>query len=324
MARATPEQQGTGRVGAASTAPIGAAFGARTTAAEVVAGLDLRGKTVLLTGSNSGLGLETLRALTGRGAHVIATARTLEKAQAAIAAAGDGASSRCTALACELAEPAAVRACVDAVRALDRPLDALIANAGIMALPRPEVRHGLELQFLTNHVGHFVLVTGLLDRLADDGRVVMVSSRAHHGAPREGIAFDDLAATRRYRPWTAYGQSKLANLLFARELARRLASSARPQRCAHAIHPGVIRTNLVRHLGPLTRGVLAAVAPLVLKSAEQGAATQCFVAVHPAVAGLNGRYFADCREARPSAHGRDDALARRLWEVTEALVARLV
>ncbi|MBK6846732.1 MAG: SDR family NAD(P)-dependent oxidoreductase [Proteobacteria bacterium] len=303
-----------------------AVFGARSTAAEVVAGLDLKGKTVLLTGSNSGLGLETLRALIGRGAHVIALARTQDKASASLIEASGGSRPATlvgTALACELAEPAAVRTCVAAVRALGRPIDALIANAGIMALPRPEQRYGLELQFLTNHVGHFMLVTGLLDQLADDGRVVMVSSRAHHGAPRGGIAFDDLSGARHYRPWVAYGQSKLANLLFARELAQRLAQSARPRRSAHALHPGVIRTNLVRHLNPLLRGVLALAAPLVLKSAAQGAATQCYVAVHPALAGLNGRYFADCREALPSPYGRDDALARRLWEVTEALVACL-
>ncbi|MBK8480599.1 MAG: SDR family NAD(P)-dependent oxidoreductase [Proteobacteria bacterium] len=307
----------------------GGAFGARSTAAEVVGGLDLRGKTVLLTGSNSGLGLETLRALIGRGASVIALARTAEKAAAAVAEAGGALSdarssgAACTTLACELSEPSAVRACVEAVRALGRPIDALIANAGIMALPRLEQRHGLELQFLTNHVGHFILVTGLLDQLADDGRVVMVSSRAHRGAPPGGIAFDDLAGTRDYRPWAAYGQSKLANLLFARALASRLASSPRARRTANAIHPGVIRTNLVRHLNPLVRGVLAVAAPLILKTAAQGAATQCYVAVHPAATGVSGRYFADCREARTSRHGGDDALASRLWQVTEELVARL-
>jgi WW domain-containing oxidoreductase len=189
-----------------------------------------------------------------------------------------------------------------------------------MALPRREVAHGIELQLFTNHVGHFLLVTGLLDRLADDGRVVMLSSEAHRRAPREGIRFDDLGAERGYSPWTAYGQSKLANLLFAKELARRLVGT---RRTAHAVHPGVIATNLGRHMPSIMRVALGVAAPLVLKSIPQGAATQTWAAVHPAAASLSGTYLADCNVARPRRDAEDPALAARLWEVTERIVARL-
>jgi WW domain-containing oxidoreductase len=200
------------------------------------------------------------------------------------------------------------------------PLDAVVCNAGIMALPRRETAFGIELQLFTNHVGHFLLVTGLLDRLADAGRVVMLSSDAHKAAPREGIRFDDLGAERSYSAWTAYGQSKLANLLFAKELARRLAGS---RRTANAVHPGVIHTNLGRHMPAIARAALGLAEPLVLKSVPQGAATQTWAAVHPAAASLSGAYLADCNVARPRRDADDSALAARLWDVTERIVARL-
>ncbi len=157
-------------------------FGHGSTAEEVTAGMSLGGKTFLVTGCSSGLGLETMRVLALRGARVLGTARTLEKARAACAAVGGDA----VPLACELSDPRSVRACVEAVLARGERLDALIGNAGIMALPRREQAFGVELQLFTNHVGHFLLVTGLLDALADDGRVVMLSSRAHLRAPGRG------------------------------------------------------------------------------------------------------------------------------------------
>jgi len=291
-------------------------FGYRSTAEQVTEGLDLTGRTYLLTGCNSGLGLETLRVLHLRGGHVLAAARSESRAREAI----DAVSAEGTPVACDLAEPASVRACVAAVKRLGRRLDGIICNAGIMALPRRQHKAGCELQLFTNHIGHFILVTGLLAQLADDGRVVMVSSRAHKRAPNEGIRFDDLGAERSYSPWGSYGQSKLANLLFARELARRLSGSART---ANALHPGVIRTNLGRHMSPVVRGALALVGPLVLKTVRQGAATQCYLATHPAVAGVSGKYFVDCHEAVPSRQGRDDALAERLWSVSEEIVGRV-
>ena len=288
-------------------------FGYNSTAEDVTNGLSLKGRNILVTGCNSGLGLETARVLALRGARVLGTARTVQKANDAFA----GKPGSFTGLACELSQPASVRACVEAVRNEGVKLDAIICNAGIMALPKLEQAFGYELQFFTNHIGHFILVTGLLDTLADDGRVVMLSSAAHKMAPEVGIEFDNLSGSKGYKSWTAYGQSKLANLLFAKELARRLAGT---KKTANAVHPGVIRTNLTRH-NPVAGVAMAVVAPLVLKDAQQGAATETYVAVSPALAGVSGRYFADCNEAKSRPDADDAALAAKLWAESEKIAA---
>ena len=290
-------------------------FGYNSTADEVTEGQEIAGKTYLLTGCNAGLGRETLRVLTARGARVVAAARSLDKAKAAAAEVGGDVIP----LAAELSEPASVRAAVQTVRDLGLPLDGIIANAGIMALPERTVKHGLELQFLTNHIGHFILVTGVLDQLTDQGRVVILSSAAHKQTYPEGIRLDDLSAARGYTPWGAYGQSKLSNLLFARRLATRL---PKPGQTANAIHPGVIATELSRHMSAAVQGVFHTLGPVfALKSIPQGAATQCYVATHRDAAQHSGLYFADCNPAPTSAHGQDDALAAALWEKTEEIVA---
>jgi WW domain-containing oxidoreductase len=288
-------------------------FGYGSTAEAVTEGLDLGGRTILLTGCNSGIGKETLRVLAKRGAHVIAAARTVEKAQAAC----DEVGGETTPVACELSEPVSVQACARKVIELGRPLDAIICNAGIMALPKLNQKHGYELQLFTNHIGHLILVTSLLDALTDNGRVVVVSSGAHNRAPPEGIQFDNLSGERDYSPWAAYGQSKLANLLFANHLAKRFAGTGKT---ANSLHPGVIHTNLSRSMNPIAGVALGIAAPLVLKSVGEGAATQCYLAVHPSVEGVSGKYFADCNESRSSSHGRDETMAERLWEVSEKIV----
>lgn len=291
-------------------------FGYGSTAEEVTEGLNLTGKTYLVTGCNSGLGYEAVRVLALRGALVIGTARTVEKAKAAC----DTVKGKTLPMACELSDPKSVRACVAEVKSQGIVLDGIICNAGIMALPKLEQAFGYELQFFTNHIGHFILVTGLLDQLAPTGRVVMLSSAAHTGAPREGIQFENLSGEKGYGDWKAYGQSKLANLLFAKELARRFAGS---QRTANAVHPGVISTNLGRHMNPVMGVVFRAVGPLVLKTVPQGAATEVFVAVHPSVAQVSGEYFADCNVATPRADANDADLAKKLWDVSEKIVAGL-
>jgi len=291
-------------------------FGYGSTADDVTEGLDLSGRTILLTGCNSGIGKETLRVLANRGAHVIAAARTLEKAQAACNEVG----GETTPVACELSEPASVQACAAQIIALGRPLDAIICNAGIMALPTLNQKFGYELQFFTNHIGHFMLVTSLLDSLAAKGRVVMVSSDAHHRAPREGIQFDNLTGEREYGALANYGQSKLANLLFANHLAKRLEGTGKT---ANSLHPGVIHTNLARSMNPIAKGALAIAAPLVLKSVAEGAATQCYLAVHPNVEGVAGKYLSDCNVGKSSRHGRDVEMAAKLWEVSEQIAAKV-
>lgn len=291
-------------------------FGYGSTAEQVTEGLSLAGKTFLVTGCNSGLGEETLRVLVMRGARVVGTARTVEKAKQACAAVG----GQTVPLACELSDPASVRACVESVKQAGITLDAIICNAGIMALPTLQKDHGYESQFFTNHIGHFILVTGLLDQLTETGRVVMLSSAAHVQAPKVGIEFDNLDGSKGYGAWRNYGQSKIANLLFAKELSRRFQGTGKT---ANAVHPGVIRTNLGRHMNPVANFVFGLVGPLGLKSVPQGAATQVYVATNPALSKTTGAYFADCNVAKPRPDANDEALAKKLWEESEKIVARL-
>ena len=290
-------------------------FGYGSTAEQVTEGLSLAGKTLLVTGANAGLGAEALRVLALRGARVIGTARTLEKARSACTGA-----AAALPLACELSEPESVRGCIAAVKASGARLDAIICNAGIMALPRLELAYGVEKHFFTNHIGHFMLVTGLIDQLTDAGRVVMLSSSAHRQAPQAGIEFDNLDGAKGYSAWSAYGQSKLANLLFAKELSRRFQGS---KRTANAVHPGVIRTSLQRHMNPLLSATLAVFGPIGLKSVGEGAATEVYAATHPLLADVSGEYLANCNLAKPRADANDPALSKRLWNVSEQIVAGL-
>ena len=223
-------------------------------------------------------------------------------------------------VACELSEPASIRACIDAVKSGAGPLDAIVCNAGVMAPPTLRQAHGYELQFFTNHIGHFILVTGLLNRLAPAGRVVVVASNAHRRASAAGIEFDNLSGARGYSPMRAYGQSKLANILFTRELARRLGSGGQTANC---LHPGVIATNLMRTVPLVGRVAMSLATPLVLKTAAEGAATQCYLATNPAVAGVTGAYFRDCNPAEPRPMAKDDAMAARLWTTSEEIAAKV-
>jgi NAD(P)-dependent dehydrogenase (short-subunit alcohol dehydrogenase family) len=291
-------------------------FGYGTTAEEVTEGLSLAGKTILITGCNSGLGQEAMRVLALRGARVVGTARTEEKAKAAGAAMkGDT-----MPLACELSDPASVRACVESVKKAGLELDAIICNAGIMALPKLEKAHGYELQFFTNHIGHFILVTGLLEQLTEAGRVVMLSSAAHAQAPKEGIQLDNLDGSKGYSDIRNYGQSKMANVLFAKELARRFAGT---KRTANAVHPGVIATNLTRYIHPVFAAIFNATSPLFLKNVPQGAATEVYVATHPSLAGVSGEYFADCNIAKSRRDSCDPELAKKLWAASEKIAAEV-
>lgn len=295
-------------------------FGFASTAEEVTEGIDLSGKNILITGINSGLGQESARVLALRGARIFGAARSEGKARDALASLPKAKAGEHVAVACELSEPASVRDAVKAVKDRGDKLDVLLCNAGIMALPERTIQHGQELQFLTNHIGHFMLVTGLLDALTDDARVVMLSSAAHAWAPSAGIQLDDLSFANGYSPNKAYGQSKLANLLFAKQLAKRFAGS---KKTANAVHPGVIATNLSRHMSTAVKLLMPVANAVALKSIPEGAATQCYVATHPSLRGVSGEYFADSNVARSSRHSRDEALAARLWTVSEEIVAKL-
>lgn len=271
---------------------------------------------MLITGVNSGLGFESMRALAARGAHVIGAARTLEKAEQACKSI-DGAT---TPVACELSDFASVDACASEVASRFERLDVLLCNAGIMALPELEQRYGLELQFVTNHLGHFRLTTRLLDQVkaAPAGRIVVVSSGAHMMGPKGGIDFDNLSGERGYDGWRFYGQSKLANILMARELSRRLEGTGA---VANALHPGIIQTNLGRHFDSDRPSLMEILARPFQRTVEQGAATQCLLAAHPKVEGVTGRYYASCRPSFSLPASRDVELAKRLWDVSEEILA---
>ncbi len=291
-------------------------FGFATTADEVAEGIDLTGKTVLITGCNSGLGYESMKTIAEHGGHVIGTARTMEKAVTAC----DSVAGKTTPLVCELTDFDSVVACADSVQALDVPLDVLMCNAGIMALPELEQVDGIEKQFVVNHLGHFILTMRLLPQVeaAPEGRIVMVSSIGYKNAPKAGVEFDNLSWNRDYKPFTAYGQTKLANALFAFELARIYEGTSVS---ANAIHPGLVATNLGRYISgkprdpnePLRKG---------FKTADQGASTQVYVAIDPNLKGVSGYYFEDCNPVVPTGtHMSDETLAAQLWAVSQALTA---
>jgi NAD(P)-dependent dehydrogenase (short-subunit alcohol dehydrogenase family) len=288
-------------------------FNKKTTTAEVTAGIDLTGKTVLITGATSGLGFESMRTLAARGARILATGRTLEKAQAACAQVG----ANCTPLALELESLDSVRACSEAVRALDTPIDVLMCNAGIMSLPQLEQVGGLEKQFAVNHLGHFLLVHRLLDKVkaAPQGRVVVMTSSAYKWATPAGIEFDNLSGARDYTPNKAYGQSKTANGLFSLELARRLEGTTATSNC---VNPGPVNTNLSRYYPAWQRRIFGFLG-FLLPTAETGAATQCYVATAPALANVRGHYFEHCNPRVPGGQMTNAALAQRLWTVSEEL-----
>ncbi len=282
-------------------APAGLAAGA--TAEQATAGLDLRGRSILVTGCNSGIGLETMRVLALRGAHVIGTARSPDKGRAACASVR----GRATPVVLDLADFDSVRACAATVRALAPRLDALVCNAGIV-LDDWERVHGLEKQFVVNHLGHFLLVENLLDNVIDArGRVVVLGSGDHRNAPAGGIQFAGLSGEGWYRK--GYGHSKLGNGLFSLELARRLHGTGATSNC---VTPGHTRTAILRSTGNGYRQDA--------RTPAQGAATPCYAAVHPAMAGINGRYLRDFREGEQSAQQQDKAMAARLWRVSGELV----
>ena len=296
--------------------PVGP-FGADSTAEEVTAGIDLSGKTAVVTGANSGLGYETMRVLALRGAHVIGTGRTAEKAETACASI----EGNTTPVVLELTDLDSVAACADQIRAMGRPIDMLICNAGIMALPELEQVNGIEKQFFVNHLGHFAFATALTEQVqaAEQGRVVMLSSLGHRWAPEPGIEFDNLSGERDYDPNKMYGQSKLANGLFAFELARRFEGTSAT---ANAVHPGIIMTNLARHFPKWKQVAGSLIGWTFMKSMEAGAATTCYVASNPTLAGVNGYYFADCNPELPTKQMQDPLLAGQLWEVSEELTRK--
>ncbi|MGV9544391.1 SDR family NAD(P)-dependent oxidoreductase [Nocardia beijingensis] len=302
-------------------------FSAETTAAEVLAGVDLTGRRAIVTGGASGIGVETARALAGAGAEVTLAVRDLAAGERTTAdIVGTTGNDRVRVAPLDLADQASVAAFVAEWAG---PLHMLINNAGVMASPLLRTPQGWEMQFATNHLGHFALATGLHRALAAAGtsRVVSVSSSAHHRSP---VVFDDIHFERRpYDPWSAYGQSKTANVLFAVEATRRWAEDGIT---VNALMPGGIRTNLQRHVSEedLERLRAAAGGASVWKTPQQGAATSVLVAASPLLDGVGGRYFEDCNEAvvgvlsarnGVAEYALDPEAAARLWQVSSETLA---
>jgi NAD(P)-dependent dehydrogenase (short-subunit alcohol dehydrogenase family) len=289
-------------------------FNSRSTAEEVTEGLDLSGLTIAITGANSGLGYETMRVLALRGAHVIGIARTQANAEEACASIA----GHTTPLYLDLADWESVVRCADNIRAMNTPLDGLITNAGIMALPELELVNGVEKQFAVNHLGHFILINQLRAPVlaAPQGRFTLLSSVAHRRA-ENGIEFDNLDGSKHYDPWNAYGVSKLANALCARELAAQISHT---NATANSVHPGVIATNLVKNLPAWQRWGAKYLGWMFLKTVEQGAATTCYVATSPELVDVRGFYFSDCNVDEGSTpFMQDDAMAAKLWQVSTEL-----
>jgi NAD(P)-dependent dehydrogenase (short-subunit alcohol dehydrogenase family) len=315
-----------------TTSPITTPFGFHSTAADIVAGIDLRGGRAIVTGASSGIGIETARALASAGADLTLAVRNSEAgARTAADITATTGNRRIHVVRLDLADQGSV---TTFVRKWSGPLNILVNNAGVLLTMRQLTPEGVELQFATNHLGHFALALGLHDSLAAAGnaRVVSVSSEAHLRAP---LVFDDLNFTSRpYDPMLAYGQSKTANVLFAVEAARRWASDGIS---ANAIHPGaVIETNLARNLDPDILAAAIETAGYEYKTREQGAATSVLVAASQLLEGISGRYFADCNEAPVvdptftgpprgfgvAAYALDPENASRLWDLSLDLIGR--
>jgi NAD(P)-dependent dehydrogenase (short-subunit alcohol dehydrogenase family) len=312
-----------------TTSLITTPFGATSTAQEVLAGVDLTGRRAIVTGGASGIGLETARALATAGAEVTLGVRSVEAGETAARDIRSTSENEAVAvLPLDLADQASIRAFVSN---WDGPLHILVDNAGVMAPPETRTPEGWELQFATNHLGHFALTTGLHAALALAGRarVVVVSSVGHVNAD---VDFDDINFERRsYDAFDAYGQSKTANVLFAVEAAKRWAMDGIT---VNALNPGRITgTNLSRHIGDVSAAP-ARFDPkstdVSYKSVEQGAATSTLLAGSPLVEGVTGTYFEDCNEAVPYAPGvrrgvaswaLDPEHAARLWQVSLDMIS---
>ena len=294
-------------------------FGFATTALDIVRGLDLAGKRILVTGGATGIGLETTRALASAGAELTIATRDSSNADRVAEAIGLETGSRVLVEQLDLAEGDSIAALADRWKG---PLHVLINNAGVMALPEQRTVEGWEMQFAVNYLGHFALALGLHHALkaAGGARIVSVSSSAHQASD---IVYEDIHFRRRpYDPIQAYGQSKTANALFAVEADRRWQADGIR---VNSLMPGAIPTNLQRHIGGMRTPVE------LRKSPAQGAATSVLVAVSPLLDRIGGRYFADCNEALPldqaersivgvAAYALDPGNAARLWEVSEEMV----
>ncbi|KAI8546319.1 hypothetical protein RHMOL_Rhmol07G0107600 [Rhododendron molle] len=298
-------------------------FSKWSTAEEVTQGIDGTGLTAIVTGASSGIGKGTTCVLALRGVHVVMGVRNTDsgrKVREAILE--ENPNAKIDVMELDLSSMASVRNFASEFNSLGLPLNLLINNAGVFGSPFMLSQDKIELQFGTNHLGHFLLTNLLLETMKNtarqshkEGRIVNVSSEGHRFAFR-GIQFDRINDESRYNSMYAYGQSKLANILHAKELAKRLKEEG-VEITANSVHPGAVDTNIVRHQSFLNG--LSIIAKYLVKNTSQGASTTCYVALNPQVKGESGEYFSDCNIAKPSALAKDDELAKKLWDFSMSL-----
>eukprot|EP00250_Pteridium_aquilinum_P035189 c8845_g1_i1 orf=489-1538(+) len=305
-------------------APGKSGFGSSSTAEDVTHGLSLENLTAIVTGATSGIGAETARVLAKRGACVVIPARNLKAAQVlrnSILQETPGADIILIKM--DLSSLSSVRSFVQQFLALDRPLNILINNAGVFCKTFRKSEDGYEMSFATNHLGHFLLTELLLEKMERSakegrvkGRIVNVASCLHTWVGKHGIAFDKLHDKQSYVESINYAQSKLANILHSKELARRL-KEAGSYVTANSIHPGIVKTNITRDRGGLVTDLIFQAASVFMKTIPQGAASVCYVACHPDVEGASGRYYVDCNEAECSYLASNEEQAQHLWNYSE-------
>ncbi|RKG91763.1 SDR family oxidoreductase [Corallococcus terminator] len=275
------------------------------------------GKVCLITGATGGIGQETAKALARLGATLVLSGRDAARTAATIAAVREAApQARVESLLADLSSLASVRALAQAFRERHQRLDILVNNAGLIIDRREVTVDGYEATFATNHLSHFLLTHLLRDLLVASGpaRIINVSSFGHAFANTDFLD-DPQTANQPYRPLRVYGNAKLSNILFTKGLAKRLAGT---QVTANALHPGAVRTGFGHNSQGIFRHLVKLGAPFMISS-EKGARTSVYLAASPEVAGVSGEYFIKCRKAKPSSAARDEALAERLWQVSEEL-----
>ncbi|MCK0127307.1 SDR family NAD(P)-dependent oxidoreductase [Erythrobacter sp. F6033] len=307
-------------------------FGENSTASEVLASKDLSGKTIFITGGNSGLGMESGRAMAAQGAHVVLAGRDQGKLDDAVSSIkNENPDAQIETIICDLGSLESVQSCGKEASQRLGKIDVLLNNAGVMACPHSKTADGFEMQFGTNHVGHFLLTKQLMPLIekGQDKRIVNLSSRGHHITP---VNLDDPNfENREYNEWASYGQSKTANILFTVGLENRFADKGIH---AYAVHPGGIQTNLGRHMSEEEEAALVARVTendpdFSWKTIPQGAATQCWAATAAELEGKGGVYCEDCHVAEVDdtspnsgvrSYALDQASADRLWSMSEEMV----
>ncbi|CAN1267457.1 Short-chain dehydrogenase TIC 32, chloroplastic [Linum perenne] len=315
-------------------------FSSSSTAEEVTAGIDASSLTAIVTGASSGIGAETARVLALRGVSVIMGVRSMESAKRVKEEiVKEIPSAKIDAMELDLSSLASVRKFASAFNSSGRRLNLLINNAGVMATPFTLSKDNIELQFATNHLdssvnenlhmfflaGHFLLTSLLLENMKKtaveskkEGRIVVVASEAHRATYPNGIRFDKINDKTGYSAYLAYGQSKLSNILHANELSRRLKEEG-ANITANSLHPGIIATNLFRHM-TIISGKNTLNPKLFSFVFYMGAATTCYVALHPQVKGISGEYFSDSNLGNTTSLGKDAALGKKLWDFSSDLV----